>query len=102
MDAARKNVRGGRKKPGPDTPSAPDIRQWDARKLPLDDASIDKVACNLPFGKQLRASENPAKLYPPVLAELERVVRPGGRIVLLSSEYDPVSYTHLDVYKRQE
>ena len=93
VDAARKNVRGGRKKPGPDTPSAPDIRQWDARKLPLDDASIDKVACNLPFGKQLRASENPAKLYPPVLAELERVVRPGGRIVLLSSEYDLVKET---------
>jgi SAM-dependent methyltransferase len=87
VDAARKNVRGGRKKPNAGD-SQPDIRQWDARQLPLDDASIDKVATNLPFGKQLRGAQTPAKLYPPVLAELQRVVRPGGRIVLLSSEYD--------------
>ncbi len=88
VDAARKNVRGSRKKPGAADRSQPDIRQWDARQLPLADASIDKVATNLPFGKQLRGSQTPAKLYPAVLAELQRVVRPGGRIVLLSSEYD--------------
>ena len=92
VDAARKNVRGSRRKPGA-SDNAPDIRQWDARKLPLEDASVDKVATNLPFGKQLRASEQPAKLYPPVLAELERVVRPGGRIVLLTSEYDLIKET---------
>jgi 23S rRNA G2445 N2-methylase RlmL len=88
VDAARKNVRGSRKKPGAGDRSQPDIRQWDARQLPLETASVDKVATNLPFGKQLRGSETPAKLYPAVLAELQRVVRPGGRIVLLSSEYD--------------
>ncbi len=87
VDAARKNVRGTRKKPGAGS-AQPDIRQWDARQLPLDDASVDKVATNLPFGKQLRGSQTPAKLYPPILAELQRVVRPGGRIVLLTSEYD--------------
>ncbi len=88
VDAARKNVRGSRKKPGASDRAQPDIRQWDARQLPLADASVDKVATNLPFGKQLRGSQTPAKLYPAVLAELQRVVRPGGRIVLLSSEYD--------------
>ncbi|WP_374688556.1 methyltransferase domain-containing protein, partial [Promineifilum sp.] len=77
VDAARKNVRGSRKKPTAGDPPV-DIQKWDARKLPLDDASVDKVATNLPFGKQLRAAEQPAKLYPPVLAELQRVVRPGG------------------------
>jgi 23S rRNA G2445 N2-methylase RlmL len=92
VDAARKNVRGSRKKPGP-ADSQPDIRQWDARHLPLDDGSVDKVATNLPFGKQLRGAESPAKLYPPVLTELQRVVRPGGRIVLLSSEYDLIKET---------
>ena len=92
-DAARKNLRGSRKKPGAGDTAAPDIRQWDARKLPLDDASIDKVATNLPFGKQVGNDVPPARLYGPVLAELERVVRPGGRIVLLSSEYDLVKET---------
>ncbi len=87
VEAARKNVRSGRKKPG-GRASTLDIRQWDARHLPLEDGSIDKVATNLPFGKQLRGAQTPAKLYPAILAELQRVVRPGGRIVLLSSEYD--------------
>jgi len=87
VDAARKNVRGTRKKPTAGD-KLPDIRQWDARHLPLEDASVDKIATNPPFGKQLRGAQTPAKLYPPILAELQRVVRPGGRIVLLTSEYD--------------
>ena len=88
VDAPRKNVRGNRKKPGAADRSQPDIRQWDARQLPLDTASVDKVVTNLPFGKQLGRDITPERLYPAVLAELERVVRPGGRIVLLSSEFD--------------
>lgn len=66
------------------------IRQWDARQLPLDDASIDKVATNLPFGKQIGTRQELDSLYSAVFAELERVVRPKGRIVLLSSEFDLV------------
>jgi len=93
VDAARKNVRGSRRKPGAGDTSQPDIRQWDARQLPLDTASVDKVATNLPFGKQLGRDAPPARLYPAVLAELERVVRPGGRIVLLSSEFDLIKET---------
>ena len=93
VDAARKNVRGSRKKPGAGDTSLPDIRQWDARQLPLDAASVDKVATNLPFGKQLSRDLPPERLYPGVLAELERVVRPGGRIVLLSSEFDLIKET---------
>lgn len=64
------------------------VRQWDARQLPLEDQSVDKTATNPPFGKQIGSAETPAVLYPPLLAELERVTRPGGRIVLLTSEYE--------------
>lgn len=64
------------------------IRTWDARQLPLDAASVDKVATNLPFGQQIKGPAAPEKLYPPALEELERVVRPGGKIVLLSSQYE--------------
>ena len=66
------------------------IRQWDARQLPLENASIDKVATNLPFGKQIGTLQDLDSLYSAVLVELERVVRPNGRIVLLSSEFDLV------------
>lgn len=86
VEAARKNIRSTRRKYTSST--SPDIRQWDARTLPLGDASVDKVATNPPFGKQLRGAQTPAQLYPLILAELQRVVRPGGRIVLLTSEYD--------------
>jgi tRNA (guanine6-N2)-methyltransferase len=66
------------------------IRQWDARQLPLDEGYVDKVATNLPFGKQVGKAQNLEGLYNNIFAELQRVVKPGGRIVLLSSEYELV------------
>ncbi|NCF64641.1 MAG: methyltransferase domain-containing protein [Chloroflexi bacterium] len=87
VDAAKQNLpkpRKGRKK------RTISIRQWDARQLPLDDNSIDKVATNLPFGKQIGSRRQLDDLYSSLFAELERVVRPDGRIVVLSSEFDLV------------
>ncbi|MDX1414125.1 MAG: methyltransferase domain-containing protein [Candidatus Promineifilaceae bacterium] len=66
------------------------IRYWDARQLPLDDHSVDKVATNLPFGKKLGSGQDLRELYSAVLSELQRVVKPDGQIVLLSSEYELV------------
>ncbi len=77
LNAARENV-GPRHKPR-------DLLLWDARRMPLADASVDRVASNLPFGKQLgRPRELPA-LYSDLARELARVMRPGGRAVLLAS-----------------
>jgi 23S rRNA G2445 N2-methylase RlmL len=87
VNAARQNMpkpRKGHKK------RSVNIRQWDARQLPLEDASINKVATNLPFGKQLGTRQELSTLYTAVFKELERVVKPNGRIVLLSSEYELV------------
>lgn len=63
-----------------------EVRQWDATALPLDDASVDKLVSNLPFGEQIGSHEQNRALYPKLLAELVRVVRPGGRLVLLTGE----------------
>lgn len=62
-----------------------DIRceRWDARKLPLADQSVDAAAVNLPFGKQVAAADTLPALYQGVLAELQRVLRPDGRLVVL-------------------
>lgn len=85
VDAARQNLpqnRKGRKK------NLISVRQWDAQSLPLEDQTINKVATNLPFGKQIGSRQNLETLYTALLNELTRVVVPDGRIVLLSSEYD--------------
>ncbi len=62
------------------------LRTWDARRLPLEDASVDRVVSNFPFGKQLSSPEEIGPLYRAVAPELDRVLRPKGRAVLLVAE----------------
>ena len=66
------------------------VCQWHACRLPLASESIDKVSVNLPFGKQVSSHAGVEELYPCFFAELERVLKPGGKAVVLSSEYDLV------------
>jgi 23S rRNA G2445 N2-methylase RlmL len=59
---------------------------WDARELPLADASVDRILCNPPFGKQLASAEEIGPLYRQAVREMDRVLRPGGRAVLIVSD----------------
>eukprot|EP00118_Oscarella_pearsei_P013321 m.105602 g.105602 ORF g.105602 m.105602 type:complete len:380 (+) comp37230_c0_seq20:111-1250(+) len=62
-----------------------DFMLADATSLPLESGCVDRVICDLPFGLQ---HGNPASikvLYPLFVKELERIVRFGGRAVLLTS-----------------
>lgn len=62
------------------------VMQWDARRLPLRDGTVDRIITNLPFGERVgRRSEIPA-LYRAVVDESARVVRPGGTMTLLSAD----------------
>lgn len=58
----------------------------DARHLPLGRSSVDAVLCDLPFGKRYGTVEENGTLYPLVVKEFRRVLRPGGRVVLLTSQ----------------
>lgn len=62
------------------------VLRWDARRLPLDDASVDRLLSNPPFGKQMETPEAIGPLYRAMIPEYDRVLRPGGWAVLLTSE----------------
>jgi 23S rRNA G2445 N2-methylase RlmL len=59
---------------------------WDARRLPLSDAAVDRIVSNPPFGKQLGTPEAVGPLYHEALREYDRVLRPGGRAVLVAAD----------------
>ena len=58
----------------------------DARALPLRDGSVDVVLCDLPFGRQHGSVDGNMALYPVVLHEITRVLKQGGRAVLLTND----------------
>jgi 23S rRNA G2445 N2-methylase RlmL len=64
------------------------LKCWDAGKLPLVDASVDRVICNPPFGKQLASPDEIGPLYRALIRECDRVLKADGRVVLLVSEME--------------
>ena len=54
--------------------------------MPLADGSADKIVCNMPWGRRVGSHRGNRRLYPKFLREAARVLRPGGRAVLLTQE----------------
>jgi tRNA (guanine6-N2)-methyltransferase len=64
------------------------LAHWDATRLPLPGECVDRVVSNPPFGKQLSSPDEVGPLYRAAVKEYNRVLRPGGRAVLLVSDPD--------------
>jgi len=62
------------------------LTRWDARRLPLESQSVDRIVSNPPFGKQLSKPEEIGPLYRAMLAEYHRVLRPNGGAALLVAD----------------
>jgi tRNA (guanine6-N2)-methyltransferase len=78
------------------------IQRWDAQALPLASASIDRVICNLPWGRQVQVDESLAALYRAAFAEMRRVLAPAGRITLLTTLpelIDPIDLTCMERFE---
>lgn len=63
-----------------------DFFSWDASNLPLRDDSIDAIVTDLPFGKKIGSRTDNRVLYPMLLNEWKRVLRKGGRLVVMSHD----------------
>jgi len=59
---------------------------WDARRLPLRYQSVAGIVANLPFGRRVGSHRRNLHLYPGFVRELQRVLKPGARAVLLTLE----------------
>jgi 23S rRNA G2445 N2-methylase RlmL len=60
------------------------IIRGDARRLELPDGSVDACVSNFPFGRQYEVTEPMNDWVREVLAEMARITRPGGRVVVLA------------------
>jgi 23S rRNA G2445 N2-methylase RlmL len=59
---------------------------WRAEQLPPDVEAPDCIVCNLPFGRQYSSPSANRQLYPCLLREWLRRLKPGGRMVLLTAD----------------
>ena len=58
----------------------------DGRQLPYPDNFFDSVLADLPFGQRVGSHPANRLLYPALMAEAARVLRPGGKVAVLTHE----------------
>lgn len=59
--------------------------RWDGLRLPLPSHALDFIVTNLPWGRQVAVDAGLQEFYRAACAEMERLLVPGGRAVLLTS-----------------
>ncbi len=78
LAAARTNI-GPRYKPI-------ELHPWDAAAIPLTDGSVSPIVTNLPWGLKHGSHAENRRLYPRLLREFARLLRPDGVAVMLTGE----------------
>jgi tRNA (guanine6-N2)-methyltransferase len=58
----------------------------DAARLPMRNGAASHLITNLPWGSRFGSHQDNRQLYPLLIEEFARVVRPGGRLVMLTAE----------------
>jgi len=63
-----------------------ELHQWDATRIPLEHDSVDAIVTNPPFGHRYGSKESNKELYPAFLQEAGRILKPDGRLVVVTTE----------------
>ena len=63
----------------------------DANRLPFPRKSFDSLSADFPWGERIGRRVENKRLYRQVLGESARILKPGGRFVLISQEYKLLS-----------
>ncbi len=66
--------------------------RWDLARLPFAPSCVDRLICNLPFGKQIETPVSIGPLYQALAREGDRVLKPEGIAVLLVSEMEQLRH----------
>jgi tRNA (guanine10-N2)-dimethyltransferase len=77
----------------------------DATRLPLDDASVDAVVTDLPYGQSvsIKKDDSIEQLYDDTLLELRRVLRNGTRAVIVThKDISDIAARHMHVLQQHE
>lgn len=61
----------------------PCLAVWDATELPLPSQSVGRLVCNPPFGRQVGEGEDIPAFYQELVEEWHRVLKPGGKAVVI-------------------
>jgi len=80
IESAKDNVKSSHR--------AIDLMLWDVSSLPIQDHTVDKVICNLPFGKQTGSQAENQYLYTAFFREIRRIIKSKGKGILLTTERD--------------
>lgn len=60
--------------------------RWDARRVPVAAGCVDRIACNLPWGRRVGSHRVNVHLYPAFVREVGRMLAEGGKAALLTAE----------------
>jgi 23S rRNA G2445 N2-methylase RlmL len=61
------------------------LHVWDAQQIPLAGRSVERIVTNLPWGHQVNVEENIPSLYGNICAEIYRIIKMDGRVVVLTN-----------------
>jgi 23S rRNA G2445 N2-methylase RlmL len=61
------------------------LHVWDAQHIPIAGRSVERVVTNLPWGQQVNIEENIPSLYRNICAEIYRVIKMDGQVVVLTN-----------------